>query len=141
MQHTFCWTELFFLRSSTITNIQYKNKIICNMPISTFFCRNYKLNKQIKEQTKFRAFLLEHSFTIKRKRKLLLQKKKKTFAKKKKKTDWISKKTWLTWICVCIFTQTNRLLCLYYFPVVYTKCFFFVNHLFLFRQSINLKFC
>ena len=53
------------------------------MPISTFFCRNYKLNKQIKEQTKFRAFLLEHSFTIKRKRKLLLQKKK-NFCKKEK---------------------------------------------------------
>lgn len=60
----------FFFRSSTITNIQYKNKIICTMPISTFFfCRNYKLKKQIKEQTKFRAFLLEHCLTIKRKRK------------------------------------------------------------------------
>lgn len=110
MQHTFCWTELFFFRSSTITNIQYKNKIICTMPISTFFfvgITNWTI-KQIKEQTKCRAFLLEHCFTIKR----------------KKKTDWISKKTWLTWICVCIFTQTNRLLCLYYFPVVYTYCFF-----------------
>lgn len=55
------------------------------MPITTFFCRNYKLNKQIKEQTKFRAFLLEHSFTIKRKRKLLLQKKKKLLQKRKRK--------------------------------------------------------
>lgn len=104
------------------------------MPISTFFCRNYKLNKQIKEQTKFRAFLLEHSFTIKRKRKLLLQKKKKLLQKRKRKQiEFLRRLDSPEFVFVSLPKQTA-----YYVYIIFQLftlnafflsiiCFFFVN--------------